>query len=126
MTLPTLATSRYQNGTAIVRSGLVPVRTSNGYPPFRLPYELSEVCRLLMPNRSIIHLTDPNAFATIYLAKVERHWDEIVSQLEATSAHHGGAGLVLLCFEDLSKDWCHRRILADYITERTGQMVKEL
>jgi uncharacterized protein YeaO (DUF488 family) len=41
------------------------------------------------------------------------------------SADHGDRGLVLLCFEKPGQ-FCHRRVLAEWIEEQTGQVVPEL
>jgi uncharacterized protein (DUF488 family) len=45
----------------------------------------------------------------------------------AISRKHGGARLVLMCFENvLAGELCHRRVWADWFEERTGQHVPEL
>ncbi|MGZ4303127.1 MAG: DUF488 family protein [Gaiellaceae bacterium] len=41
------------------------------------------------------------------------------------SAEHDGRGLVLLCFEKPGQ-FCHRRVLAEWWEEQTGQHVPEL
>jgi hypothetical protein len=48
--------------------------------------------------------------------------------LKAFATAHGSEGVVLLCFEDLTKpgEWCHRRSFAAWWDEKTGQKVDEL
>lgn len=122
---PELWTSRYQNDVAIVASGLVPVRTSNGYPRFlKLSYKPVSLPGLY-PDRATMGLAKP-AFTAAYEAKVEASWPAIAAELERISAENGGRGLVLLCYEDLSKEWCHRRIFAEWAQRVHGFEVREL
>jgi hypothetical protein len=48
----------YYASKLIAPSGLVPVRTSLGHPRWKLPYDLSERCTLLMPMRSMLGLEE--------------------------------------------------------------------
>lgn len=52
--------------------------------------------------------------------------DAIRRDFARISQENGGRGLVLLCFEDLAKAHCHRRLFADFWQARTGQAVPEL
>lgn len=122
-----LWTSRYQN-TRIAESGLVPVRTSLGYPKFRLAYRLAEHLPELTPDRWMFPLAG-DVFEAAYRAKLDAiGLDVIVGTLRAIRDRHDGRGLVLLCFEDLSQPGpgCHRRSFANWFREQTGEAVPEL
>jgi uncharacterized protein (DUF1330 family) len=63
-----------------------------------------------------------------YLAILEGHGvGKIREELEAIETEWR-CDLVLLCFESLKKpgEWCHRRMFADWWTEKTGDRVIEL
>ena len=118
----------YYASKLIAPSGLVPVRTSLGHPRWKLPYDLSERCPLLMPMRSMLGLEEA-AYRERYRELLDhRGLDQIAAELVAISDKHGGADLVLCCFESLRKpcEFCHRRMAASLIEERTGLAVPEL
>jgi hypothetical protein len=121
-----LATSRYSNHELIIASGMRPIRTSIGFPRFKLKYELAGVIRALMPTRPMLKLPRPE-YEALYLGKLDQVGiEELQRQFEELDPD--GKGLVLLCFEDLTKpgEWCHRRMFATWFEERTGQAVPEL
>jgi hypothetical protein len=125
---PPLRTSRYQNRSGILASGLVPVRITLGHPRWKLGYELGATVRELAPDRAMMGLGE-EAFREAYTAKLERLGHErIAAILSAVSAQHGGRGLVLLCYEDLTKpgESCHRRLFAEVWERWTGEEVPEL
>jgi hypothetical protein len=66
-------------------------------------------------------------FDVRYRARLDRlDLDALAAKFDSLSARHGGRRLVLLCFEDVhAGQSCHRRIFADYWTERTGIAVPE-
>lgn len=68
------------------------------------------------------------AFRLAYREALERAGVERIRRaLNAISSRHGGADLVLLCWEDVSKGAsCHRRIFAEWWEEKTGERVEEL
>lgn len=125
----TVWTSRYQNGGPITRSGLVPVRITLGAPKMRLPYDLEAEIRELAPDRWTFHIDDRAEFEPKFRAKLDKLGaDYVRARLETVSALHGGRGLVLLCFEDVTKmgEWCHRQIVAAWIEENLRIPCKEL
>lgn len=107
----------------------VPVRTSNGYPRYRLKYELTEKMPALYPPRPIMNL--PLAqFTVAYRDHLDRRTADITHDLVVIRRRNPGPmPLVLLCFEQLWKpgsDDCHRTVFAQWWTDRTGQIVPEL
>jgi hypothetical protein len=58
--------------------------------------------------------------------RLDRHGpDGIRAQLGGIFHANGGKPLVLTCFEDLSKDPCHRRLFAQWYQAKTGVVVPE-
>jgi NAD(P)-dependent dehydrogenase (short-subunit alcohol dehydrogenase family) len=50
-----------------------------------------------------------------------------IDELREIAAEAGAEGVALLCFEDVTKgEFCHRRLLAGWLTEQTGLVVPEL
>lgn len=122
-----IATSRYQARALIVASELAPVRTTLGYPRFRLGYELAGELKELAPTRSIFRLDWPE-FEPAFRARLDRlDVEEILGRLNTIAESVGAAGAVLLCFEDvLAGEHCHRRLIAEWLQEHTGEAVPEL
>ena len=104
----------------------VPVQTSLGRPKFPLRYELREEVSELMPRGLFGKGLSEAEFTARYrerLAKVGV--DRLRRQFDAISRRHGGARLVCLCFEPVGQ-FCHRRVFAEWLQERTGQVVPEV
>jgi hypothetical protein len=123
-----LATSRYSNAELIRSSGLGAVRISIGHPRWKLSYPLVGICRDLMPTRPMLKL-EIEPYRAMYLDRLEAVGVEaIVKELETIQREHAPQGLVLLCFEDLTKpgEWCHRTMFARWFEEKTGNEVPEL
>jgi hypothetical protein len=95
--------------------------TPRGNPGFR--YRLA---RELAPSRAAFALEDREAFEEAYTRQLEEIGPRaILERLEALSR---GRPTILLCWERLldSGEWCHRRMLADYLRERAGIEVPEV
>jgi hypothetical protein len=118
-----LATGRYS--TFIDAMG-IPVQTSIGRPKFPLAYDLTEQAKRLMPWGLIsADLTEAD-FTDHYRARLDKVGvDAMRRLLYAISARHGGARLVLLCFERPDQ-FCHRHVWRYWWEERTGQIVSEI
>ena len=105
------------------------VGISRGVPRWRLPY-FYQRCLLLAPARSTFKLPLPE-YRPAYLAQLEALGVERILTMLAgyaqTASDGPKAGVLLLCWEDLSRPgtWCHRRMLADWLTERTGLVIPE-
>lgn len=117
-------TARYQN-KRIPASGLVAVRITAGYPRFRLRYELAATVRELAPIWTMFGLAD-DEFTRRYRERLETVGVDRIRTILDGIRQSAGADPVLLCFEDLTKAPCHRRMFADWWTEQTGEPVLEL
>lgn len=123
-----IATSRYQAREKIAASGLAPVGTTVGRPRFKLGYELAGMASNLAPH-GCLQIEDRARFAAAYRGRLNRVGVGPISRLLAGLAQKAAVdGVVLLCFEDLTKpgEWCHRRVFADWWLEQTGEQVVEL
>jgi hypothetical protein len=120
-----LATGRYS--TFAPAQG-VPIQTSIGRPKFPLRYDLTEKVPDLMPFGLLGADLSADEFTAAYRERLDKAGvDSLAATFAAISARHGGARLVLLCFEDVhAGQLCHRRIFADHWLERTGQRVDEV
>jgi uncharacterized protein YeaO (DUF488 family) len=67
---------------------------------------------------------DEETFRRRYRHQLHKATLKLLRELEDLMAGYGD--VVLLCFEDVSKTWCHRSMLSRWITERTGLEVPEL
>jgi len=125
-----MATSRYQAHELVVASGLVPVRITLGAPRWRLPYQLGGTIRMLAPTRDLFAQRGDPGFEERYIAQLEKTGvGTLAHAIDEVSEEHGGRGLVLLCFEDVSvhgESSCHRRMFARWWQSKTGQHVGEL
>jgi hypothetical protein len=122
-----LYTSRYQR----FRPGQgLPVRTTAGFPRFRLGFELAGHARLVTPTWAMVNLGDEEVYRQRYVAMLDgRGLDAIEEELKEIAHAARDDRLVLLCFCDLSKPdgWCHRRMFAAWWERETrGEEVLEL
>ncbi len=120
-----LATARYS--TFIDAMG-VPVQTSIGRPKFPLRYDLTEQAKRLMPWGLLSADLSEADFTAHYRARLDKVGVDALRRLfYVISGRHGGARLILLCFEDVNAGkFCHRRVFAAWWEERTGHHVPEL
>jgi hypothetical protein len=120
-----LATSRYAAGDLILASGLAPVATSVGLPKFATGYRIADHAKLLAPF-GLLGIDDEDEFTRRYRERLDRYGAEkILRVLAAIARRENCGGVVLLCFEPAGV-FCHRRVLADWIEQKTGQRVSEL
>jgi hypothetical protein len=127
MELPSVWTARYSN-PVLPDSGLVPVRISRGYPRFRLRYQIAGAAPELMPSREILGLEEEAPFESAFVYQLDASGVDSITERLASFSGLTETGVVLLCFEDLSKPgvWCHRRIFARWWERRGGGSVPEL
>lgn len=126
--LPRIATSRYAARDLILASGLAPVATSVGLPKFATGYQIADHAKLLAPY-GLLDIDDEDEFTRRYVERLERYGaHKILGVLAGIARREQTRGVALLCWEDLTKPdaWCHRRVLADWIEQQTGQHVPEL
>jgi hypothetical protein len=121
-----LFTSRYQAQNLILESGLAPVSISVSNPRFPLRYTLAGHLAEITPPRKIITY-ELERYRPLYLAMLEKVGSaRILTAMEAIAMRAQKDGLVLLCYEDITKDFCHRRLFAEWFEQQTGIVVPEL
>ncbi|MFJ7489706.1 hypothetical protein ACIQZB_00345 [Streptomyces sp. NPDC097727] len=122
-----LATCTYQEFTPTMGA---PIRTTAGAPRWSLGYQLAGHAKLITPTRELLAANLPeDAYEFSYRRILNGHGiDRIHAELATLAARTGGARLVLLCFDKMNKpeNWCHRRMLAAYWLEQTGDEIPEL
>lgn len=119
-------TSRYGNKALASHPG-AKMGITVGRPRWGLNYEMTWFPKL-GPDRSYLNASK-DVYEPRYIAKLEAVGiDWIMDELNRRSEINGGADVILLCFEDLRKEgeWCHRRMLAEWIEDKTGIVVEEL
>ena len=102
----------------------MPVGISIGKPKFPLGYE----CIYLREAApwGLREIADHDEFSERYVARLNRLGiDLFLQRFAEISAEHDGRGLCLLCFEPAGA-LCHRRVLARWLEEQTGQEVPEI
>lgn len=119
-------TSRYQAADAIIASGLAPTRVTLYPPRWRLRFQLVATIKELAPTRALFGIEDRAAFTTAFDAQLDAVGTERITELIDAIRRSANADPVLLCFEDLTKTWCHRQAFAHWWFERTGETVMEL
>jgi hypothetical protein len=123
-------TSRYQSRKLLSNPALAKVRITLGSPRFLRPdwYTLDATLMKLAPTRQTFH-AEGAEWRRLYVAQLEELTPGgVLLMLVQTREDVGGRDLVLLCYENVleSTDECHRRLLADWLAERTGLIVPEL
>lgn len=126
--MPDLYTSRYAN-RELSRLDCVPVGITRGRPKFPTGYRY-RLLELLAPSRQTFALASDEAFSQSYRTGLDEIGvDRIGGELRRISEEHHSKPLVLLCFEVVvgpRAEHCHRRDLARWWFEKTGQVVPEL
>lgn len=118
-----LFTNRYRD---FEPSEGVPVRITLGAPRYSLPYRLEYKCFLLTPGRWFLEGTDEE-FTQRYMSMLDGHGVKRIRQaLQRVCDTAGCERLVLLCFDDIRKELCHRSLFAQWWHRETGENVREL
>jgi hypothetical protein len=92
-------------------------------------YRLVDRILELAPSRSIFSVDDLESFEPLFRNRLKATWPFAKRRLEKIVEVYPDKALILLCFDKvgpLPKDWCHRTIVGDFISEMTGQRVPEL
>jgi len=122
-----LATARYFDAKAIKESGLSPVASTVGFPKFPLGYDFAGLSPHIAPRGIFGRDLTEAAFRKQYRKRLDSFGPtRIMALLEAIADAEGTEGVVLLCFCDLEKGYCHRRLFAEWWEQSTGQEVPEL
>ena len=119
-----VATTRYQNAEVIRDSGLAPVRITVGAPRFTLGYDLAGAISAFAPERAWMDL-DREPFQERMVAKLFTLGPTQAVEI-LTEMGGGYAGVVMLCFEKVPDEWCHRTMVADWLLAQCGITVIEL
>ena len=98
------------------------ISISRGAPRWRLPFPYRRM-RELAPNDRTWATKDEQEYEASYAQQLEEIGAEAI--LERLEMVAGGLPAVLLCWEKPG-EWCHRRMLADFLRERAGLVVPEL
>jgi uncharacterized protein YeaO (DUF488 family) len=113
---------------------MVPVGISRGVPRGKqakqLPYRYKRLPALFpssdLLKRWIAREISLDEYTAVYRGYLDSlGLEEVTGQLKKKSAENGGKPLVLLCF-CVPREFCHRRVWADWYLEKTGQEVPEL
>lgn len=129
---PDLATSHFLNHDMIGETGRGAVRITARPPRYKLAFPIVGTLGELAPSRPILAITDQRTFEHQYHRQLDKLGvDQVIRGLDQMADRHekahGTRGLVLLCFERVSAgEWCHRRMLADWLEEHAGIPVPEL
>lgn len=117
-----LWTSRYQN-KGLVSHPAVKVGATVYPPRWKVAYPVKRFT-LIAPTGALFHLNDEAEFRVAYFERLDQIGvDTIRAALRQLT---DGRDAVLLCYEDVTETWCHRRCFADWWEERTGEKVEEL
>jgi hypothetical protein len=118
-----LVTSRYRSWKP---AHGVPIRSTVGEPKFWRGPPLVFV-RALAPYGDFGRHLPTDEARRRYLARLDRHAEEIVTALAALARSHPDQPLVVLCFEDVhAGQVCHRRWFAEWMQDRHGVEFPEL
>lgn len=122
--MPELYTSRWAN-KELAHLRCQPVGISRGTPRFLTGYRY-KLARELAPDDRAWNAEDEDGFEVAYRAGLEEIGLEVILDgLARIREEAGGLPLVLLCYERPG-EWCHRRLLADWLHEQAGVTVPEL
>lgn len=123
----TVYTSRYGNPELKTGAYYV-VGITLGKPKFNLGYEENGHCYMLAPDRNMMGM-EKEEYLPLYIKKLERLGVESIKNfLRNVKSSAKGKDVVLVCYEDIRNptQWCHRRMLADWWEEKTGEKLEEL
>jgi hypothetical protein len=117
-----LMTSRYQDW----RAGCgVPVQITIGAPKFWRGAQLVDG-RLLAPWGLLDRSIPTDECRRRYVARLDARAVRVVALLARIARQHPGQRLMLLCFERVPEQECHRRWFASWFEQRFGLVVPEL
>jgi hypothetical protein len=118
-----IATGRYQ--TWKPEHG-VPVRITVGAPRFWGNRPQLADLRVAAPYGLLDPAIPTDECRRRYLERLDAKASQVETGLARIAGQHPGEQLVLCCFEDVSRDACHRTWLAEWLHEKYGIEVPEL
>lgn len=114
-------TSYYGNLKKLSKDNIIPVGISLGIPKWFRGNNLS----YLAPTYKILQLATQEEYIPAYIKLLENmDMERFRFDLTVISKSEGGKDIALLCYEKPG-DFCHRRIFADWMKEKTGYDIKE-
>ena len=114
-------TSYYGNIRKLRNNSIIPVGISLGIPKWFRGNNL----RYLAPTYKILQLATQEEYIPAYIKLLESmDMERFRFDLTVISESEGGKDIALLCYEKPG-DFCHRRIFADWMKEKTGYDIKE-
>lgn len=121
-----MKTSRFAN-KGINNELHVPLQISLSKPKFPLNYDIKAAVHILAPTREILAINNEDEYFQQYIRRLDKFGVNQISKVLGFFARKGKE-IVLLCFEDVrnEKQWCHRRMFAQWWEEQTGERVDEL
>lgn len=119
-------TSRYSyNPKKLDTRKMVGVMISIGKPKWRLGYKTVEM-GLLAP-WGVFKVYEGAEFNQKYLERLDKIGiDKIRAEIDKIKFMNKNKELVFLCWEDITKANCHRRLFAEWYEKKTGEKIPEL
>lgn len=114
-------TSNYASISKLGKAGIKTVQTSLGTPKWcTCQYQLTA----LAPRGYMLRLSEQDYTPKYHelLENLKMPW---LQQTLYTMTEQGTQPIALLCFCDLRKGFCHRRLFADWFERKTGYIVPE-
>lgn len=115
-------TSNYSNKKLNNRDYTI-LAISIGLPKYKLSYKINAQVYSLAPTRDMLNM-DYKTYKELYIKRLEKiglqRIKEILHKFDVEKP------IVLCCFEDLEKNWCHRGMFAEWYKMNTGQEIEEL
>ncbi len=119
--MTTIRTASYRTYTSDMGLAVV---TSRGLPKFRPEAETWPRLWLVTPGAFLD--AEPDEFARLYLAQLDRHGPaKVCRALEHIARQNDAESLVLCCFERSPTD-CHRGLLAEWALTTAGLKLSEV
>lgn len=113
-------TSYYGNLKKLKKDGIIPVGISVFLPKYFNGYSL----KYLAPTAKMLHMGEKE-YTPLYFQILEKvSIGKLREDIMRISNQEGGKDVALLCYEKPG-DFCHRRIFADWMKEKTGYDIKE-
>lgn len=111
-------TSYFANVKNLAKEGIVPIGIALYKPRFYSGLN----CTVVSPTKDMLHGMSDEEYTKRYYAILEKA--DLRSFLEYIKTMGGGKDVALCCYEKPG-DFCHRHLLAEYITRKTGIEVTE-
>jgi len=119
-------TSRFSNKALADMKNTKFIAIARGLPRFKTAFQIDEQFMLIAPSWGLVKETDPDCYNIKYRNQLNYTGVETIEREFFRLSEEGKYDIVLLCYEDVSKDWCHRRMFADWWLEECGEPIDEI